>query len=204
MKGLRHRLDNNDGPRFVRRSYRVNDYERALQILRTVRKRLADRFVEDVLRNEPALLDPNNRSVVPFACDAELERAAASFAQLDAYIEGLAKLLRAAGPAVAALPPTEDHTYDRFVDLAKEGRLNEAAHVLAAIMPMPMDRVLTATRFFARHQLKEEAAVRTRLAQIRPAIAGKEFSKALQVLMQVFGFQAVEAQIAIRALLARQ
>jgi len=196
MKPSSPGFDNTDGLSLCTRGVVLSKHERAMEILAGVRKALADRLVDAITRNEAALLDQKSVRTNPLACDPELEVTANAFIQLGLVLEHLRGATSERAPPTAVLA---DQTFERFVDLVKANRLNEATQVLAAVLRMPHDRLASATKYFARHS-QQEAEIRAKLAQILPHVAAGAAQKAVQLLIQVFGFQAVEAQMALRSL----
>ncbi len=122
--------------------------------------------------------------------------------------------LRAAAPAAAAAQPAAalaptavprkdvPDLFRRFADLVSHERLEEASRELSRILGMPLDPMVTATRFFSR-ATKANSSTPYRLLQICKQLHQLSDAQCIKALIQTFGFQAVEARSAMLALKTR-
>ncbi len=111
------------------------------------------------------------------------------------------------GRAAAAATPTAPRKdvpdlFRRFADLVSHERLEEASRELSRILGMPLDPMVTATRFYSR-ATKANASTPYRLLQICKQIHQLPEAQCIRALIQTFGFQAVEARAAMLALKTR-
>ena len=187
----------------------MNRHDKALQVLLVVRRRLLDRMASVVVENQRALLNgqapPNN----PLAASADLVEIIKNLDKLDNAIAGLAGVSQDDLPSDAASPatakpttPQQDGIFGTYCRLVARNRLEQASRELSRILHMPLDRVITATRFFAR-TFKVNPSVADELAHL--CEPGENWSEAqcLRALIKTFGFQSVESRMAIQALRAR-
>ncbi len=183
-------------------------HHEALDILTKVRRRLLNRIADAVASNKSTLLRDRHGGDGddPFAGVAHLSGLTDSLHQLNAAIDGLGGMTATGGPDSHSRHGLDGGAharrigmFDRFVDLVRRDQLREAAHELGRIFKMPLDRIITATEFFAR-------AVRAhpQTAYDLPELCGKVGKSApeqcVRLLVTTFGFQAVESMAAIRRL----
>ena len=190
----------------------MNKHDEALRILLALRRRFCDRLADAVIGCKDALLcetaADGGKGTGPFACCLELDELAAGLRRLDAAIAGLqdAPIGGAASGPCPRLGGSDhdgcpDHPFDRFTDLVTRNRLEEASRELARILRMPRDRMVTATRFFAR-AIRADPAIARRLSELPQRVENASSAQCMSLLVETFGFQAVESRMAIRALQA--
>ncbi len=186
----------------------------SLETLATVRRRLLARLADTVVRNKATLLR-NSRDGGehdPFAGVADFAEIADGLVRLNAAIDGLQDTAganehgsRNGSERVRGSDVRRDGTFDDFVELVERDRMQEAAQELGRILKMPLDRVITASRFFAR-AARAHPEIAHDLPQLCRQIKESPPEQCVRLLVTTFGFQAVESQAAIRQLreLARE
>lgn len=187
--------------------------DEALQILLIVRRRLLGRMASVVVKHRESLLNGNSRTNNPLASNADLVEITKSLGELDNAIAALAELgdgdllIEAAPRPVAASKKTdgehsEDGIFSTFVQLVGEEKPEAASQELARILQIPLDRVITATRFFTRASKANPELARS-LRSLRTDLADTSEAQGVRRLIRTFGLQAVEARMALYALLTR-
>ncbi|HWL92903.1 MAG TPA: hypothetical protein VNT79_05160 [Phycisphaerae bacterium] len=183
-------------------------HDEALEVLLILRRRLLDRMAGVIVANRESLLNGRSKTNNPLAADADLAEMIRNLGDIDRAIAGLADLSvgngECAAPApIAAVNPAEVcGIFGRFVELVQKTRLEEASQELSRMLQMPLDRATTATRFFAR-SMKTDATLPAQLGRFWSALGGMTTPEATRSIMRIFGFQAVEARMAMQTLMAR-
>ena len=184
----------------------MNHREDALQVLLIIRRRLLDRMASVIVKNRETLLNGHSRTNNPLADNADLSEISRSLGELDAAIDGLADWhdeLPSHNASKDTRPdPSIDnhaHVFDRFIYFVSASRLEEASRELARMMRMPLDGMITATRFFSRG-LKADPELPDRLNKLCSRIVVGSEADCIRMLIQSFGFQAVESRQALLAL----
>lgn len=186
----------------------VKRHDEALEVLLILRRRLLDRMARVIVENREKLLNGTSRTNNPLASNADLAEMIRNLAEIDRAVAGLADMGHARGDeAVATALDSKNGNGDygifsRFVELVRHTRLEEASQELSRTFQMALDRVTTATRFFSR-TLKADETLPTQLARFSAAVTELSEADATKALMRLFGFQAVEARMAIQALLSK-
>lgn len=195
----------------------MKQHEEALEILFILRRRLLDRLAEVVVAKRETLLNGQNHCDNTISSHSDLTEMIRNLKELDAAISGLAD-------AVEELPaqardrsqPAEEfvttptpvnlsaaangtHIFAGYVKLLNANRHEEASRELSRVLHMPLDRVNTASRFVSR-TLKADPSLAQRIANLAHRLPDMDESEAMSSLMRVFGFQAVEARMAVQAL----
>ena len=191
----------------------VSKHHEALNVLITVRRRVLDRLAETVTGNKSDFLRASAGGAGPFTGLPELHQLTDALWRLDTAIAALRRLVRKANGAFPAPVPDDDDdaggsrrakadpTFAWFIELVGEQRLEEASRELLRILRMPLDRVMTATRFFARASRVNPDLVPA-LAGLPRRLRSASSAQAMSLLVRTFGFQAVETRMAVQALLA--
>lgn len=186
----------------------LNRHDEALEVMLILRRRLLDRMARVIVENRESLLNGKSRTNNPLTSNADLAEMIRNLGDIDRAIAGLADLSIPTGEYETPVAgngrngPGEYGIFSRFVDLVSKTRLEEASQELSKLLQMPLDRVTTATRFFAR-TLKADATLPERLAQFWTGLAELSEADATRGLMRIFGFQAVESRMALQALVAK-
>jgi hypothetical protein len=190
----------------------VSKHQEALNVLITVRRRVLDRLAETVTGNKPDLLRAAEADSGPFTALPDLQKQTDALYRLDSAITALRRLVRRTNSS-ASSPPTDnegehrdrpaDTTFSRFIELACGKRLEEASRELARVFRMPLDRMITATRFFARSSQVNPDLV-DQLADLPWRLKKASSAQAMSLLVRTFGFQAVETRMAVQALRAAE
>ncbi|MFQ5412612.1 MAG: hypothetical protein ACE5EC_09945 [Phycisphaerae bacterium] len=181
--------------------------EDALEILLIIRHRLLDRMASVIVEHRKTLLNGSSRTNNPLSCNADLAEISRSLGELDAAIAGLADLpgdfARHDPPDARSNASTENtaHVFDRFIQLVSASRMEEASQELSRLLRMPLDGMITATRFFFRG-MKADPELPKRLNQLCSRVVGGSEAECIGALIQSFGFQAVESRHALQALRA--
>lgn len=188
----------------------MTKHDEALEVLRTARRRLLARLAEAVIGSKDALLDEGGDGHDPLTCNHDLDKMTAGLIRLDAAITGLQRL--AAGhddqqathsqPSESRRQSQRSNIFDRYVELVAHQRLEEASRELTRILQMPLDQMITATRFFAR-ALRVDPTIAGRLSELPARCGNASGSQCMGLLVKTFGFQAVESRMAIQALQER-
>ncbi len=159
-----------------------------------------------IVKNREMLLNGRSRTNNPLADNADLSEISRSLGELDAAIAGLADWHDEPLPHDASEDTRPDpsidnhaHIFNRFVHFVSASRLEEASRELARMLRMPLDGMITATRFFARG-LKADPELSERLNQLCSQIAEGSEAECVRMLIQIFGFQAVESRQALQTL----
>jgi len=183
---------------------------RAMDILSALRRRLVERATRAVLDRENALLKQVDRAQSPLKFGREIGVAVASLNRVDRVIAALGgpqaadgKLAEAPTTPRASVEEAAKRTFDHFASLVSAVKIEEAARELSRIFQMPLERAGTATRFFAR-AIRARPELAESLANLHRLLADQPASLGLRQLMMIFGFQAVESQMAMKALRTRQ
>jgi hypothetical protein len=175
-----------------------------LQVLGSLRGKLAERLTDLVLANREVLATAGESEPRPLACCPTLEETAASLCRVDAAVTSLERAFGiAGGGACGSRTPQgaldRDGTFDLFITLVKQDRLEEASRELGRVLRMQHDRMTTATRFFSR-ALKADPSLERRLVTLRRQLATSSSGQVMSHLVKIFGFQAVESRTAIQVL----
>jgi hypothetical protein len=199
-----------DGMLAKRSPNRVERHDEALEVLLILRRRLLDRMAGVIVENREKLLNGTSRTNNPLASSADLAEMIRNLGEVDRAITGLAELGAGVGAMTNAgsngngnvSPDSECGIFSRFVELVRSSRFEEASQELSKTLAMPLDRVITATRFFAR-TLKTDPMLPSKLGRFLANVGDMTQADAIKTIMRLFGFQAVEARISIQALLAK-
>lgn len=190
----------------------MSKHHEALNVLITVRRRVLDRLAETVTGNKSDFLRASAGGAGLFTGLPELHQLTDALWRLDIAVAALRRLVRKANGAFPAPVPNDDDdaggsrrakadpTFAWFIELVGEQRLEEASRELLRILRMPLDRVMTATRFFARASRVNPDLVPA-LAGLPRRLRSASSAQAMSLLVRTFGFQAVETRMAVQALL---
>lgn len=174
-----------------------------MKVLARCRRKLADRFTDLVLAHREPLLESSCEDGTPFQCSAELDRTAQGLVRLARAITALETEQPTVAEGRAATPheaaASDDSVFDKFSDLISRGRLEEASHELSRVIRMPLDRAITATRFYAR-TVQAHPEVAGDLDQLCRQVRTSPTAQCMRLLVTTFGLQAVESQMTIQAL----
>jgi len=181
----------------------------ALEILLTVRERLQARLAEKVLAGKAALLDQETDHNDPLACNHDLDELATGLVRLAAAIAGLQRTSTGHDNSHEAHHEgcgdchqiRQSTLFDYYIELVTHERLEEASSELARILRMPLDRMITATRFFTRASRSDPALPR-QLRDLPSRIEKASSAQCMSLMVRTFGFQAVESRMAIQTLQA--
>ncbi len=187
--------------------------DEALQILLIVRRRLLDRMASAVVEHRDSLLNGSSRTNNPLAANADLVEITNSLSELDNAIAALAELgdddvsIEATSQQLIAQKKTDGEESDqgifaKFIQLVGDDKPEAASQELARVLHIPLDRVITATRFFARASKANPKMVES-LRSLHADITHISEADGVRRLIQTFGFQAVESHMALHTLLAR-
>jgi hypothetical protein len=183
---------------------------RAMNLLLALRQRLVASTTRAILDRESELLKQAENPQSPLRFGREIGVAAAGLNRVDRLIAALQHCRIAQGQpvedATKSRPPTDEtvrRAFDRFASFVSAVKLEDAARELSRVFQMPLDRAGTATRFFAR-AIRARPEMADSLASLHKVLAGESSSPAMRQLMMIFGFQAVESQMAIETLRAQQ
>lgn len=192
-------------------------HEEALEILFILRRRLLDRLAEVVVSKRETLLNGHNHSDNPISSHSDLTEMIRNLSEIDHAIAGLADAVEDSVPPAPPKPDAQNntvttpapvdlgatangnHLFARYLKLLSSNRPEEASRELSRVLHVPLDRVNTASRYVAR-SLKADPTVADRVADLGYQITELDESEAMKQLMRVFGFQAVEARMAVQAL----
>lgn len=159
-----------------------------------------------VVERKDALLNGRSKTNAPLSSDQDLADMIRSLSEIDHAISGLADLSRSgSGNGAPEAPELDDQTHSifgKYLALVRDGRLEEASRELSQVLLMSRDRVVTATRFFARCLKADPGFVRNLMA-LADAVSGDGQTEAMRIAIQTFGFQAVESRMAIEQLRSR-
>jgi hypothetical protein len=195
-------------------SSHVNEHEsglsyaqaEAVEILMTLRRRLANRMAVAVVTNKQQLLGRAAFLNSPLDCNTELAEISAGLGKVDQALAAMTPTSGGAGDRIALETPDvhvsdnqPGRTFDCFVSLVEGNRLEEASRELSRILQMPLDRAGTATHFLAR-TTAAEADLSGGLARLQEQIISGSAADSMRLLMRTFGFQAVESRMAMEAL----
>ncbi|MFQ5502486.1 MAG: hypothetical protein ACE5EQ_09330 [Phycisphaerae bacterium] len=171
-----------------------------------IRRRLLDRMASVIVKNRETLLNGHSRTNNPLAGNSDLAEISRSLSELDTAIAGLANLSddlpdrdipdQLVAPSVE---PHQSHVFGQYIQLVSASRLEEASRELARMLRMPLDGMITATRFFSRG-LKADPGLSERLNQMCSRIVEGSEAECVRMLIQIFGFQAIESRQALEAL----
>lgn len=180
----------------------------ALEILTAVRRSLAYRLSDAIVRNRRMLLEGAGVEGNPFSQNRALDEMIVGLGRLDSAIAALQISGRrpAAVPAREAAsapghedPSLRDGVFAQFTEFMTRGRLEEGARELARILRMPHDRMTTATRFFDR-AARADPSIARQLAELPTRLENASSAQCMTLLVKLFGFQAVETRMAVQAL----
>jgi len=184
----------------------LSRHDEALQVLLILRRRLLDRMSTTIVERKDSLLNGRSKTNAPLSSDQDLAEMIRSLSEIDHAISGLADISRnghgVADLAEVALDDQTNGIFGKYVELVRDDRLEEASRELSQVLQMSRDRVITATRFFARCLKADPACVRN-LVDLSDAVAGDSDSEAMRIVIKTFGFQAVESRMAIDRLRSR-
>jgi len=185
--------------------------DEALQILLIVRRRLLQRMASVVVEHRDVLLNGSSRTNNPLATNTNLIEITKSLGELDNAIAGLAELddknlpIEAVPQELSAENASGDKAaggiFSTFLQLVDEEKPVAASRELARVLQIPLDRVITATRYYARAS-KANADLTDGLRSLHTDIAHISEAEGVRRLIKTFGFQAVESRMALRTLLA--
>lgn len=180
-----------------------------MNLLLALRQRLVARTTRALLECESDLLKQAESSQSPLKFGLEVGVAAAGLNRVDRLLAAIENRQTTQGrPLDAATKPHDSvddagkRAFERFVSLVSSVKVEDAARELSRVFQMPLDRAGTATRFFAR-AIRAKPQLADSLANLHQTLTGESSSLAMRQLMMIFGFQAVESQMAIEALRAR-
>jgi len=168
---------------------------------------LLDRLASVVVERRSVLLNggapPNN----PLAASADLVEIIKNLDKLENAIAGLAAVTEddlrpTAAPSLAPEPreaPQPANVFSPYCRMVSKNCLEQASRELSQLLHMPQDRMITATRFFARAVKANPALIRDLSKLCDPTHDWTE-AQCVRTLIKTFGFQAVESQTAMRAL----
>lgn len=178
----------------------------ALEVLLILRRRLIDRLASTVVDQRASLLNGNSHTNDPLLYAPDVAQMLRRLSELDSAISGLnqrSSMSRRAGGNGAktghAAAPAALGPFSRFVELVGLQRLEEASRELARVFQLPLDRVITATRFFARCFKADPKAAEALQPLVRHAADWPE-PESIKLLIKTFGFQAIESRQALQAL----
>lgn len=161
-----------------------------------------------IVENREKLLNGTSRTNNPLASSADIADMIRNLGEVDRAISGLADLGAGNGSAAVAVVEGNGNgrgecgVFSRFVELVRAARFEEASQELAKTLAVPLDRVITATRFFAR-SLKTDPSLPMQLNQFQLVVGDMTQAEATRAMMRLFGFQAVESRMAIQTLLSK-
>jgi len=189
------------------------DTQETLHVLQQIRRRLVVRLDKAMADQRKVLLDAAADSNIPFFYSADIQELITSLHQAQTAIDAIEAVMRRGrsaavnvpipAPAEADSTPARDDTFDRYIELVGLGRLEDAARELGTILRMPLDRMTTATRYFARAVAADPTAC-DRLANLTTRLKTEPPTNCMRLFVTTFGFQAIESQLAIQALRGRQ
>jgi len=196
-----------------------NIHAEAMRTLLTIRRRLADQFAREIVRQSTALTSSTLASDDPIGSVPELKSLCMG---LNRIHNAIANLRMAGGntsnrsgsaarrtPQEAALgsAPATAHSAERALDqirrLVDAERYEEASRVLSRLFHMPVDRAFTATRFFARASQGDPGVFKHVLTVCRD-IETVPSQQVMRTFVRAFGLQAVECGTAMVALRERR
>lgn len=179
----------------------MNEKARALDILITARRSLLDRVCRSICENKGAFEENETGGDSAFSTDRELARAAGELVRLNAVLAVLEQetATESEDSAIGSVPMRLPGSFARFVELVDSDRLEEASHMLSGLLKMPLDRMVTATRFFKRSRRANPRIVDL-LWRLLDSVKDASSAQLMDLLVKTFGFQAVESGMAISAL----
>ena len=188
----------------------MTTHTEALEVLNSVRRSLADRLADAVVRNRRHLLDGANVEGNPFSQHRGLDEMIVGLGRLDTAIAAL-RTFTGHGPGNAESQFRHAQGFDRpslggglfcrFTGLVAVGRLEEAARELVNIFRMPHDGMTTATRFFDR-AVRADPTIAQQLEDLPASLENASSAQCMSLLVKTFGFQAVETRAAVAAIKA--
>ena len=186
-----------------------------------LRRRLLNRMASVIVENREALLNGHSEGNNPLGHNTDLTEIMKSLEELDGLISGLVPLTneetsesvpQASIPQIDIEPAaqqakTQDHgnnddIFLLFRNLVAKDRMEEASRELSKTLQMPLDRMVTATRFFSR-AVKTDSTLSELLHRLCTHIEDWPEGECMRALVKTFGFQAVESQLAMKALRTR-
>jgi len=184
----------------------VSRHDEALKVLLILRRRLLDRMAAAVVERKDSLLNGRSKTNSPLSSDRDLAEMTRSLAEIDHAISGLADIAEneheGAGYDPTHIDPASLGLFARYLELVRASRLEEASRELSQVFHMSLDRVTTATRFFAR-SLKADPTAAENLLELSAAALDDSDSQAMRAMIKTFGFQAVESRMALEVLRTR-
>ncbi len=179
----------------------MNDTAEALEILESARASLVERVCRGISECRHAFVDCDVIGETPFSTDRELARAAGALVRVNAVISALEQADHRTGAIRCVDGPAQrlSDAFARYVDLVRDDRLEEASHLLSSLLSMPLDRMVTATRFFKRARSANPQVV-DGLWRLLDTVQDASSAQMMDLLVKTFGFQAVESGMAISSL----
>lgn len=186
----------------------MSRHDEALKVLLILRRRLLDRMATAIVERRESLLNGRSKTNSPLSSDQDLAEMTRSLSEIDHAISGLADVAEndsdSLDPFGDGIPVDSASVglFARYLELVRGGRLEEASRELSKVFHMSLDRVTTATRFFARN-LKADPRSAMNLAELSSAAQDESDSQAMRAMIKTFGFQAVESRMALEVLRSR-
>ncbi len=185
----------------------LNRHDEALEVLLILRRRLLERLSKSIVQNRETLLNGASKTSNPLSTSGDLADMIRNLGDIDRAVLGLAELSASNGEYSVTSKdqescPQEMGVFSRFVELIRKSRLEEASQELSRTLQIPLDRVITATRFFTRN-LKTDPTLPRQLGALWSTVTEMSEAEASKTMMRLFGFQSVESRIAVHTLWAR-
>lgn len=196
----------------------VNENEEALEVLLILRRRLLSRMANVIVANREALLNGHSEGNNPLGHNADLAEIIKSLDEIDGLIAGLVPMAKEESASDSSQVSTDltsstqsnerdhenqpDDAFLRFRQLVAKDKMEEASRELSRTLQMPLDRMVTATRFYVR-AAKADTSLSGLLSSLCSHIGEWSEGDSMRVLIRTFGFQAVESRLAVKVLQAR-
>jgi hypothetical protein len=181
----------------------MSQRNKAIQILRSLHDKLADRLSELVVENEEMLLED--------AC---------TNMGLCNEIYDLAEKLRAVSMTLGVLPPSESAlsqpsqgivvvaqtpniTLGDFVELINGNQLDQAAGVLSHLFQIPLSQAVKCTDHFVR-KLETDSNATNKLLQLTEALYLSRLTEAYDLVQDLFGLLPDEGATVVKHLTGNQ
>lgn len=184
--------------------------EQAIEILTAAQHRFADHLIDAVLAEKDDLLSCVPQGSPPALWVGESAHIAAALVRVHQTLAALRACPSDATDAPGATGVCQershdaaDRTFELFASLVAEVRMEEASRELSRVLQMPLDRAGTAARFFARAARANPGAIRE-LGTLCRRLEAMSTAERTRLLMMSFGFQAVEARMALQVLSCRR
>lgn len=159
-----------------------------------------------VVERRESLLNGRSKTNSPLSSDQDLAEMIRSLSEIDHAISGLADIADGNADDAFAdhelVSPSSVGLFTRYLELVRGSQLEAASQELSKLFHMSLDRVTTATRFFAR-SLKADPRAAANLAELSAAAVDESDSAAMRAMIKTFGFQAVESRMALQVLRTR-